>query len=289
MSWNIETGRWHCKRCNAGGGPLQAVALLAGLSIANDFPRVLEIAAEIAGVVADADPVAAQRQRDDAKRRAEERRAAAAADERARRARAREIATAEWARLLRRHDRGERWLTGRSIDPASPIARDLVRFYPCGDPAVAIYSSAGAITNVQRRRIEPGDGPKAIGLRDCPIVGTMVGNVEQIVGGCDVVIAEGVTDALAASLAWPHAVILGAHSAGTYATIARVAAPRVRLAGGRLLLCIDADDAGEAAGIAAVRHAFASGLALDRTLVLVDTGDHHDLADAWAAGWRPPI
>lgn len=47
---NRETGKWHCHSCDKGGDLLMLVALSAGLSVKDDFPKVLEIAAEIAGV-----------------------------------------------------------------------------------------------------------------------------------------------------------------------------------------------------------------------------------------------
>jgi hypothetical protein len=47
---NRETGRWHCHSCDKGGDLLHLIALGAGLNIKDDFPKVLEVAAEIAGV-----------------------------------------------------------------------------------------------------------------------------------------------------------------------------------------------------------------------------------------------
>jgi hypothetical protein len=101
-----------------------------------------------------------------------------------------------------------------------------------------------------------------------------------------VIITEGLADALAASLAWPQAFVLGPHGAGNYKGIARPTAPRAKLAAGRLLLCVEVDDPDEVA----LRHALGAGLLLDRSLILVDHADHgayHDLTDALAAGLRP--
>jgi hypothetical protein len=80
--------------------------------------------------------------------------------------------------------------------------------------------------------------------------------------------------ALAATLAWPSAVVLGANGHGRMRFVAELAARRVKLAGGRFLLCVDADDHGEAAAIAAGRAAMAAGLELDRDLVIVDLSGH---------------
>ena len=92
---------------------------------------------------------------------------------------------------------------------------------------------------------------------------------------------------MSAVLAWPSAVVLGAQSAGRYADVARLAAPRVRLAGGRILLCVDDDDSGIKAGEAAIAACRGTGLDFARALVVVDLRAHHDLSDAYAAGWRP--
>lgn len=66
----------------------------------------------------------------------------------------------------------------------------------------------------------------------------------------------------------------------------RPGAPRVRLARGRILFCLDDDESGSKVGAAAVDVCRAAGLDLARALVIVDLDPHHDLTDAFAAGWR---
>lgn len=48
-------GMWHCWACDEGGDLLKLVAIGEGLDVAADFPKVLEVAAELAGLVAEDD------------------------------------------------------------------------------------------------------------------------------------------------------------------------------------------------------------------------------------------
>jgi len=275
---------WRCHRagCGEGGDALDALARFERLEIGRDFGRVLEIAAGIARVTPELAPSARSRA-DRERRRAEQ--ADRDAAERARLACAATAAAETWRHLPRRCPVGESYLAGRGLDPAALIARDAVRFHADG-PAVALRDADGAVVNVARRRINPGTGPKSLVMSGGTTAGTMIGSVDAIRGKADVVIAEGITDALAAVLAWPTAVVLGAQCAGRYADVARLAAPRVRLARGRILFCLDDDESGSKVGAAAVDVCRAAGLDLARALVIVDLDPHHDLTDAFAAGWR---
>ena len=290
---NAGAGLWRCHVCGEGGDALDALAAFRGLDVRQDFARVIEFAAELAGVAPEADPAAGAARRVEAARKRAAELERAAASERARVARANEVAQGVWSRLDRRNDRGEAYLTGRGLAPGPLVARDLVRFHRDGAPAVALHSSRGAIRNVVHRALAPSPNvPKERGLAGCPTAGTLVGTASAIGAGVDVVLCEGLADALAAALAWPNALVLGAHGADNYAAIAAVAAPLVAAAAGaRLRLCVDADAAGMRAGCAAVQVAIAAGRAVGRDLVrmveVVDLADHHDLADAYAAGWRP--
>lgn len=290
---NAGAGLWRCHVCGEGGDALAALAAFRGLDVRQDFARVIELAAELAGVAPDTDPAAAAARRDAAARQRAADLERTAAREQARLARAHEIAEGVWSSLDRRNDRGEAYLAGRGLAPAPLVARDRVRFYRDGAPAVALHSSRGEIRNVVRRAIETAPHvPKVRGLAGCPTAGTLVGVAHAVAAGVDVVLCEGLADSLAAALAWPAALVLGAHGADNYAGIARVAAPLVAAApGARLRLCVDADAAGMRAGRAAVEVAIAAGRAAGRDLVrmieVVDLADHHDLADAYAAGWRP--
>lgn len=280
---NCERGLWHCHRCGTGGDMLAAVAGFAALDIVRDFPRVVAIGAALAGLEPSrgAADQAARREAWERRGRAERERLAAGRADAIRRA------ASLWSALARDHARGRAYLDSRGLDAAELVERGVVRFWRDGSPALALYGTERDIRNVFRRRIENDGGPKVLGLRGCPRVGTLLGSVDEIAGRCSVVICEGVTDALAARCAWGASVVLGAQCADTFGAVARHAAPQVKRAGGRLLLCVDDDAAGERAGCEAVRAAVDAGLDLGHDLEIVDLADHHDLANAWAAGWRP--
>lgn len=292
---NASTGRWlhHGHDRDAGGAccgdVLELVAALEGLDCRRDWSRVIARAAELAGVDLELPEHERAERRARRDRELADRRRREADDERARRAIARSIARQHWASLRGRHRRGEEYLGDRGIDPKPLVERDLVRFEACGDVAAAQHTAAGDVINVVRRRIAVrGDGPKALGLRGCPTSGTLIGALPDIVHGRDVVLVEGITDALVASLAWPSAVVLGANGAGGLKRIAAAAAPRVRLAGVRMVLVPDQDDVGRRAMHEAELAAIDAGLELGRSLAVLELrAGGKDLADAWRAGWRP--
>jgi single-stranded DNA-specific DHH superfamily exonuclease len=68
--------------------------------------------------------------------------------------------------------------------------------------------------------------------------------------------------------------------------VARALAPKILAGNGFLLIAADNDATGIAAASAAMRAAMAAGLRFDHNLIPVDLGEHHDVADAYAAGWR---
>ena len=284
---NLDTGRWCCHAHGCKGDGFALIASLSGLDSGRDFVEVVKLAAEILGVERGGLPMsaseraalAANRARRDAEQQQRER-----AEEHARREAAIGIATPRWESLDRRSAVGEAYLLERGLDPAILVERDLVRFEPSGNIAVRLHAGGGEVVNVVRRRLT-GD-PKVLGLKDCPTAGTLLGKLADIAGAVDVVVVEGVADSLTAALAYPAGVVLGAHGASQLAKVAEQAARRVKLAGGRMLLGVHADDAGERAALAAARAARAVGLRLHHELVLIE---HHekDLNDAWRTGWRP--
>lgn len=286
----LTTGRWlhHGHERNAGGecsGDLfDLVAACEGLDTRREFARVVARAGEIAGMAtasSAADPemearVAQrliERQRQDELDRA--RRQAAAVD-----------AAAYWEALADRHDAGEVYLTRRGLDPYPLIKAGVVRFAPTGDVCVAIRAPSGTVTTVATRHLAPGDRPKVLVRRGTSTEGTMIDSIEMIAHGRDVVLVEGVVDALTAVLAWPQAVVLGANGAGNLAKIARAAITRIKLAQVRFLMVPHDDEPGIKATCAAARIATAAGLELERTLVLVEL-PAPDLNAAWCTGWRP--
>lgn len=294
---NLTTGRWSDHAHGCSGDLLALVAALAGLDIKRDFERVLELAADIAGVGPESDPAAVQRHRD-RMREAEQR---AAVEKEQRQAAAKERARTWWAGLFRSHDVGRRYLRDRrGLDVDQLIERQLVRFGDRGDVYVALRSSTGGVINVVRRVLTPGDGPKVLGLKDAPALGTLVGHLQQLRAGTTAVVTtavvtEGVIDSLTAALAWPDAVILGAHGAGNYATIVAYASRFLHERRGRLLLPAHHDRAGEAALDDAMHCALEAGMVCadiagepEARVHVVNFGaEHNDLNDAWRAGWRP--
>lgn len=297
VSINLVSGRWLCLPHGCAGALLELIAGVNQLDVRRDFPRVLEMAAGIAGVTPDADPAEAKRVLE--RRAAEER---AMEEARARRQEsAMCVAGQVWRDLRRLHAEGHRYLAiERGLDADDLIARDLVRFGDAGDVYVALWSSTGTIRNLVRRRLR-GD-PKVLGWPACPTSGTLVGCVGGIGRGATVVITEGVIDTLTACLAWPDALVLGAHGAAELPTIAKVIAPRVAQLGGELLICAHNDPprkdgqpgVGQERGDEAMAIAIEAGLVMSRPggepvtrVHAVGFGPHKDLNDAYRTGWRP--
>jgi hypothetical protein len=284
-------GLWRCEPCGKGGDVFHALAGFLNLDAEKDFPERARAGAELIGFVLEepADPAEARRRRE-AFEKAHAERAAARRDREEREAR--EVAAAIvdagklWPRLPTRSEAGEAYLRGRQLDTEVLIRAGAVRFGRCGDPTVALHDVAGGVVNVVRRVIEPGDF-KALGRPRCPNDGTLVGKVTSIEKGSTVVVCEGVVDSLTALLAWPGSVALGAHGAPQYGGVVAMAARRlVKVGGGRLLLAVDHDDAGDKAYQAGILAILEAELDLD-SVEVAEIGTHHDLNDAWRAGWRP--
>lgn len=298
---NRTTGRWlHHSGSSAAdspcrGGPLELIAALAGLDCERDFPRVLEIAAPIAGVdntttAAELDEIQSRRAREQAayERERAERRAAATA-----------AAPGRWASLARRSPAGEAYLAGRGLDPAELVRLDVVRFDRGGNPAVALHDyDTGVVINVARRLRDPEAASKAAGkvvsktlvARDCSTDGTLVGKIADLDitgGGPDVaVLVEGIMDSLAAVLAFDGCCVVGANGADRMPCVAAAIAPRIAKARGWLLVVPHVDSKGEDAAAEAVIAAERAGLRLGTSIHLVDVKPHKDLADAVQAGWQ---
>lgn len=296
-----DTGRWihHSGPGGAAvckGDALDLVAAFEGLDTQTQFQAVLTRAAQIAGVAPDADRAELERIRatHQAAREARDRRAAAE------RARGEAMVPQLWEALDRRHLRGERYLADRGLSPAA-LRRcgDVVRFYPDGAPAVRLHDlDSAAPINIVRRQIdrEPKvlalDLGELLGTEDvvgaCSTSGTLVGCVTEIdPDGVDVaVLVEGVTDSLAAQLAFSGCAVAGANGWRMMPRVATAIAPRLVAARGWLLVSVDDDEQGVAGAGDAMRAAVASGLVLGDSVRAIELGAHHDLADAWRAGWR---
>lgn len=286
-----KNGRWFCHACGYGGDLLTFVAEMEQLSLDSDFPAVLTKAAEICGVtpstMSDEERTA---RREQWRREREEMEQKEREEKRAREAAAIPIATARWSALLAKHPRGAEYLCERRV--AAVAAHGVVRFDPdhAGSPSLALYTRGGEIRNVVTRRVPELavlDGKKAVGLYECPAAGTLINSVSQIEQGRDVVFVEGVMDALTARIAWPDAIILGAHGAGNLPKIARVAMPVIAIAKARLLIVPHQDERGFAVALEAATLAVEAGLSIRRGSLVVVKTDEKDLNDAWRHGWRP--
>jgi hypothetical protein len=290
----IGTRGWTCKACGAKGDLMNLLARLASLDVRHDFACVLQLAAAVTGVDAGQLPgeqraqrVAELRRADEAQREAE--RVLVQRQRLAARARAGRL----WCRLALDHPRGRLYLEQRGLDVDALVRRGVARFQRFGwrrsdapgDPTVALYDWDGVCLNLVRRRVAT-DEPKAPGQRSMPTDGTLIGRVVQIRPGRDVILTEGVVDSLTAVLAWPDAVVLGAHGAGHLARVAGVAAPVIRARGSRLLIVPHSDRVGQDAAVVAATRALDAGLSIGRDLELLELGDR-DLNEAWRAGWRP--
>lgn len=285
---NLLSGKWSDHAHGCGGDILDLVAGLSGLDTKRDFQRVLELAADIAGVGPGADPA-------DVRRSLEQRRQLEA-QQRERELRDRQLAVQRAASIwrglpVRSPAVGEPYLARRGLDPARLIARGAVRFLH-ESPAVALYSSRGQVLNVVCRKVAPEpDAPKTPGLKGAPSLGTLVGRLDTLIDGQDVVLTEGVADTLAGVLAWPGALVVGAHSwvhlGAIGSAIARIA-PRhhgvVRLVPHR---DPPADGAPAGVGRKGADEAAVQLRPAGIEPVFVDVAPHKDLAEAWSAGWRP--
>jgi hypothetical protein len=275
----------HAHGCS--GDVYALVAALAGLDVGPDFPRVIELTAAIAGVSAAPSNDADHRRREFDQEHAERQ---------SRRDLAEQAATmaAMWNGLDRRSVGGERYLEiERGTDPTPLRHRNVVRFGRRGEPAAALRDLVtGDVVGVQFRAIG-GSEPKVRSASGSRVSGAaLVGRVAELDPlGCDVaVVCEGLMDSLTAVVAFPGCAVYGAGGAQQLSGIAAVVAPRIKAIRGLMLLIPQADRPGIEGSAAAVRAAQAAGLELDRDLVLVelvvDRIEHHDLNDAYRAGWR---
>lgn len=305
VSADIDSGRWYCFSCAQSGDLFDFVAHSRRLDIRAEFPDVLAVAASMAGVGPSTAPQVSQQARQ--VRRAQERADAKIREAREREAKltqSRQIAASCWNDLSTSSTAGEAYIASRGL--AALIGHPRIRYSRVGWPSVPLFYWDGSQINDATRRFDDaspiafGDlpdvrwphimregDPKSRGLKGCTTAGTLLGRLCDIAPYQSAVIAEGVFDSLTALLCWPAALVLGAHNAGTYATVARMAAPVVKAAQGRLLLVCDNDAAGQAARDGALSAATAAGLVVGESVRVVDIGPHKDLNAAYQAGWRP--
>ncbi len=272
-------GHWHCWACDAGGDLLRLIAVASKLDMQRDFPRVLQIAAEIAGVQEDtfgAPPPKPQRAPIAALPPLSERVALA-----------KRRAAWAWGRLFRREEllrsaadgylSLERGLSAAFLRESEDLretpmritteeaarSEDLMRLARSFSvPGVALPVRAvddGALVDIRIRRFEPRDGqPKIMGmLGGITVSPAEQGGVPQLVGCYGhpecidpgpsrlVVVCEGALDYLSALVVWPDAQALAAVDAGSIALVARhVASELATYPGGRLLIIEQNDEPG---------------------------------------------
>jgi hypothetical protein len=287
---SVRTGRWQCFPCSSSGDLFDFIAGVERLAIPADFGAVLTKAAAIAGV-GPSELTAGERAarklewtREQARRREAERVARAARD-----AAALVTASAYWRSLPATHARGIEYLGARGVARALELGDIRFDERHGGAPALALRTSGGQVRNVVVRRPPELGEPKTRGLYDCPTAGTLIGSIHSIeaVGTRDVTVVEGVVDAITATLAWPHDIVLGAHGACNLPAIAQLAAPATRRARRRMRIVPHADRVGFEAALEMIDHAHRAGLTLkDGSLEIVQLGAK-DLNDAWQQGWRP--
>ncbi len=287
---NANSGRWQCFPCGTSGDLFDFIAAAERISMPSGFSGALAKAAEIAGVGATALTADERRRRKlewmsraaDAERKEKEGR-------RVRDVAAVPIATAYWDSLLPEHDRGIAYLRERHVVEMLATFKDAIRFDPKhgGSPALALYSRDGDIRNVVARRVPELGEPKTPGLYQCPTAGTLVNAVCQIEAERDVVLTEGLVDSMTARIAWPSAIVLGAHGAGNLAKIAMLAAPAVAKCKTRMVVVPHHDRRGFETAVDACRFAIDAGLDTRKGSLKIVRHGQKDLNDAWRLGWRP--
>lgn len=283
---NMTTGRWRDHAHSCSGDLLGLVAGLLGCDVRRDFERVLQVAADIAGITGERDDAAIARALSERRQRERE-----ASDARLReRIEAMRAAGRVWRGLRDTSELGAGYLRhSRGLDARKLESRGLVRYWHDGSPAVALWSSDGSIRNVVRRCIV-GD-IKVKGLPGCPTSGTLVMPVSSYHPDPLIVLTEGVADTLTACLAWPDALVIGAHGAAEMPNVALGAARRCRRYGRVDLLIVAHNDPRTSNGSPGVGRARADEAAAtaraEGAAVRVLELEHKDLNDAWRQGWRP--
>jgi len=269
-------GMWHCFGCDEGGDLLALIAAAENIDIRQDFGRVLEVAAGIAGVEPEevdmfAEPAAPRPARPPAP-------ALPSAGQREHEARKR--AAWVWDHMQTDSMIPQAYLRSRGLNPDIILQRETIRATPVrmtkpADDAseaaqtiwrtmgprvntlgiaVAVHSVIdGAPVDVRVRRCEPRDGqPKIIGMagglvslpadrgRARRLVGCY-GN-PYIVDSDLVVICEGLFDYLTALQVWPNAHVLGGVEAGTVSLVAGHAARELAARGFGRMIIVEQND-----------------------------------------------
>lgn len=264
-------GMWHCFGCGTGGDLFALIAIAERLDVKADFPKVLTIAAEIAGIDAEEEyddfgppPSKAQRLT---------RAAPPPMPELGERiSKAATSATWLWDRLSPPDRASKMYLESRgllALPPHAEIRATPLRmsktqaeqnksamtiFRMWGIPGIAVpvrHVETGTIVDVRCRRYEvSGDEPKVIGMlggvtthnpdgKGAELV-ACYGNPHKLSTGI-VIVVEGLADTLTAMQIWPDFDVLGAVDAAQYPLVAGFAADYCARSSARLVLVAQHD------------------------------------------------
>jgi hypothetical protein len=268
-------GMWHCYSCDEGGDLLKLLAISEGLDVKAEFPKVLELAAAVAGLI-DEDDFGGP-----SKPPPRVRPAPPPIDPIDKRlALARKRAAWVWSRMVERELpsgrlNSDRYLElERGLAPSLVRAREeysdtplrisraeaskggadlekLARMFARPGLAVPVRSPIdGALVDIRIRRFESTDDrPKIVGMlggvSSSQAVGELYGcyGFPHAIESDLVVVVEGLIDYLTALVRWPGADVLGAVEAGSLSLVAAHAARALaeHSDSGRLLIVEHAD------------------------------------------------
>lgn len=311
------TGHWfdHAHGCK--GDIFSLVGGLAGIDCNVDFPAVLRLAAQIAGVelTPPSMPLGPQSKaanESDTHPRSPSlddlQPAELSRDEVMRRV------SAVWKRLHEATAAGTTYLERRGLgllakrvdlvrhgpleaDPMTPWGRNVAKLF--GRPAVCVPVHAvddNTIINVVARRLELRSeaDPKVVSLP--AIKKVLNGRLLGTFGSWstfrdkprDVVIVEGVFDYLTAVSLWPDKLVVGADGASLLPKIGQLVAADIARTQTRALVIPHNDPSGFDNNKSACLALLAAGVRRDQ-IQIVDLGRHKDLNDAHVAGEAPDV
>lgn len=318
------TGRWfdHARGCK--GDIFDMVARLAGLDCGSDFPSVLDLAAQIAGVDVlataststrppDPDPFINNGVGKASSGAPPVRAPASATSSDFAMAEASRLAIAVWTRLHESSEAGAAYLTRRglaalagsthvryaplAVEPLTTWGKRVGRLLSRAAICVPVHAvDSGSIINVVARRLDvrSSNEPKVVSLPAMKKVveGRLLGTFGSWAGYVDhprdVVIVEGVFDYLSALHLWHDKLVLGADGAQLLPKIGQLVGPQLADSKHRVFLVPHDDPSGLDGNKKLCRSLLAAGVSREQVCV-VDLTRHKDLNDAHVAGEVPDV